>query len=170
MPTILEIKGEPRVALTFYDLPSRNKIPSKRRAKGAYVKKWNLYAQQVVAEFKRDLPEKYKRQLMFGRAFVHVRIYTPRQTIMDIHNKDTKPMYDGFTKQKVWKDDEWTFVPLVLCSWAGNDENPEVEIKRNKKGKEQARKKQRTVVEIHELEAFIINGERQPLPLGRTWL
>lgn len=94
-----------------------------------------------------------------NRAMALIKVYTPHEGPMDIHNVHVKPLFDGFSSAGLWVDDEWAFLPLVLTIWTGNWAAPKGLNKRVK-----------TVIEVHELESITYNNMFMTLPKGRTWL
>ena len=120
----------------------------------------------MVSKFKLGLPRDLRHELLVNRAFVLVRVLTPTEGIADVPNLNVKHTFDGFTDAKVWVDDEWPFVPLVLFAWNGMDENPKFRLTKQKR----RMRMRRAIIEVHELEEFVINGQAQVLPKGRKSL
>jgi hypothetical protein len=85
------------------------------------------------------------------RALVVVKVVRGTEHKYDVHNVFVKALFDGFSDAGLWIDDEWVYVPTVLFTWAADTEG----------------RGQHFVVEVHELDRFLVNGVAQFLPDGR---
>ena len=148
--TILEITGTPIASFEFINVPTWNRLLSMNHWKrGTTAKDWRMEGNHLAYQFQKS--QIFTDLHSVDRALILVKVYPPFEEISDIHNVSIKAIADGFTDAGFWKDDEWAYVPVVVFMWAGIAED----------------KKRRTIIEIHELEALIINDESQVLPLGR---
>lgn len=196
--TVIEITGKPTASFTFFDLLSWNRLLNMHfRSKGGAIAKMNKYGYDMAIELQNEMDTSFGTFLV-NRAFVLVKVIPPKEEISDIHNVCLKAIFDGFTSADIWADDEWAHVPFVGIMWAGIDNDvqwrvPKVKTKtkrgkllrgtdgqillddNGKKMREPSRqiktkkaRMRRTIIEIHELAAIIINGRSQELPMGRT--
>jgi hypothetical protein len=85
------------------------------------------------------------------RVLVLVKVVLGTERRYDVHNVFVKALFDGFSDAGLWVDDEWTYVPSVLFTWAEDV---------GQRGKH-------FVIEIHELDRYVVNGVAQLLPEGR---
>jgi hypothetical protein len=154
----LNIAGKPVVSFTFEGLPSMNTYYNLNRwARSSRTAEWRYEAREKVYDHTDALwlPD---NEYVINRALVVVNIYPPYEEMMDIHNIVIKPILDGFTDGGLWRDDEWTVVPLVLYAWAGIGEQ-----------KPRQHKIRRTRLDVYELNRYTVGGQQQILPKGRTW-
>lgn len=153
MNATLSLTGDPAGSFEFIGLPSINSYYNLNR--------WARST--ATAEWRYEAREKAIEALMWGeavpvkRALVVVNCWPPFEEISDIHNIYIKALLDGFTEAELYPDDEWAFMPLLMYRWAGIGTQ-----------KPRQHKTRRTVLDVYELDALIINEKRQRLPLGRT--
>ena len=148
--SIVEITGTPVASFEFINLPTWNTLLGQHwRRRSGVTKEWRMEGNHLAWAFQRK--QVFADLHSISRALVVVKVCPPFEEISDIHNISIKAIADGFTDAGLWPDDEWAYVPLVVFMWAGLSED----------------KKRRTTVEIHELEALVLNDESQILPLGR---
>lgn len=153
----LALIGKPLISVEFEDLQSLNVFNNMNRwDKARVTAEWRLEAREKAIDemgFMTEYP------LIKKRALVIVNVYPAYEEISDIPNVLIKPLLDGFSDADVWVDDEWAWVPVVMYRWAGI-------------GKQQPRmrKVRRTILDVYELEDFLIMGKAQQLPKGRKRL
>lgn len=151
----LHLVGQPTMSIDFIGLPSVNTHYGQNRwAKAQHTAEWRYEAREKAYEHTLWLDD-----FLIKRALVVVNVFPPYEEIMDIHNVWVKAVLDGFSDAEVWSDDEWAFVPLVLFAWAGIGEQ-----------KPRQHKIRRTRIDVYELDAYIVGGQRQTLPRGRKRL
>lgn len=150
--SVVSINGTIKCSFEFINLPTRNTTYKNHFEKGRKVKDLRHEAYRLARDWRKDaLGWRNMAQPLITRGFVMVNAYCQHEGIMDVHNLDIKPVMDGLVDAHIFVDDEWAFIPLVSYRWAGID----------------AGKQRRTVLDVYELEALIINDEAQILPLGR---
>jgi len=151
--SIVRIDGGPKCSFKFVNLPSRNTSYKNHFEKARAVKKLREEA-AVLGRNWLVRAKKTQNIPLVTRGFVMVNVYCQHEGLMDVHNIDIKPVMDGLVDAGIFQDDEWAFIPLVAYRWAGIDD----------------RGQRRTVLDIYELEALVMNDEAQVLPLGRRRL
>jgi hypothetical protein len=145
------INGQALAEFTFYNVPSWNTILGKHHMEqGRVTKSLRLEGQVLGQNFMRRFCT--DRDYLVDRALIVVKVYPPHEGVMDIHNVALKAITDGFTDAMIFEDDEWAFVPVVVCMWGGIDPKGD----------------RRTVIEVHRLDRLVIDGKAQVLPMGRT--
>jgi hypothetical protein len=149
--TWVEITGQPVLEFDVENLDSWNRLLG--RWQYAKHKKEFLKLGQDFGEGMKGLLDEWQQDLvMVDRALILVKVYPPRETeVSDIHNICIKAFLDGLRDAKIFIDDEWAYIPLVIYMWAGI--HPEG--------------RRITTIEVHELGGVIINGEAQLMPCGR---
>jgi hypothetical protein len=169
MGTKVTITGQPIMTLTFFDLPTLNRLKNMhRKTRAGVTQKLRFEGWLMAYDFKMKCSKALREKLMTNRALLLVKVMPPKEEISDIYNVSVKEVSDGFTDAEVWADDEWAHVPLVIFMFAGIDQDVQW---RKKRGTNRRRARmRRTIIEVHELDTLHINGERQILPKGRTRL
>ncbi len=153
--TQVTIAGSPIVSFEFEGLPSVNTHYNKHfRPRSIDTAEWRYEAREKALDW-----IGFREGPIIQRGLVIVKVWPPSEGIMDIHNVHVKPLFDGFSDAKLWVDDEWAFLPLVMTMFAGIG---------NYTAGQYA--KRRTVLEIHELRLVNDNGVFAKLPKGRRWL
>lgn len=164
--TTIRIDGEALVRFVFDYIPSVNEaIDAARthwRSKNGrnlnagifHTKKWRAKGEDLARDFLRAVGKHDRTCLIQRRAFVWVQVYREKEwPTYDVHNVYLKALLDGFTDAGIWPNDDWPNVPDVLFGWQPYGPTEE--------------RANTFVVEVHELDAFIINGVAQVLPMGR---
>jgi hypothetical protein len=151
----LHIEGQAKAVFVFDFVPSWNEVIDKARTHWAVghtmTKRWRAEGYTLAVEFMRAFfPQ--AQYLIDECALIVVKVYRPDENLYDVHNVCIKAIGDGFTEGRIWRDDEWASVPLCLFAWADYDGQGV-----------------RTEIEIHELEAYTIDGVGQVLPRGRVF-
>lgn len=169
--TTVTIDGRPRMILEFFDLITWNKFSTSHpKSRWGIAKKARELGRSLAQDFLNEVfwePD-WDSLHFVNRVLLVIKVYPPREEISDIHNVAIKNTIDGFRDASVWVDDEWAYVPLVVFMWAGIDDNVQYKRKRAYKGKvRRAAPMRRTIIEVHELDALIINQGRLLLPKGR---
>lgn len=150
--TNVYIWGKPKAEFEIDDLPSWNQIA----AMGHWnVRKLKKYFRETGARLahKFRLVCKIRGFVIERRTLVIVRVQTPHEGEFDVFNVNIKYLTDGFTDGKIWANDDWTTIPLVMFMWDGFHYN--------------GGKKWNCIVEVHELGRLMINGSHCKLPMGR---
>jgi hypothetical protein len=164
MGTVIRIDGEPLVRFTFDYIPSWNEhltaeVHAALRRKGPghrwHTATWRMKGRDIALQFMAECGPKDRLFLINPipdesdtRAFLWVKVYRETEHIYDVHNVYLKALLDGFTEASIWPDDDWAYVPYVLCSWVYGGP-------------------QRFEVEVHQLDMAFHNGVAQVLPSGR---
>lgn len=164
--TDLIINGEPIMSITFDDVPSWNAVAKMSpKDKMNTTKSWRhqgyIFARQFVMRLRKEVGPT-ANPFLVKRALLVVKVMTARDGEMDVFNKNVKYLTDGFTDAKVWENDDWVHVPIVIFMWGGKD--MDIQYKKNAVRHSAITK---TIVEVHELGSLSINWEKQILPAGR---
>ena len=165
--TTVWIEGHPKATLEFFDIVTWNVFSNKHRlSKATIAAKFRRQGRELARDFMFWSDVELSGRFLVGRALIVVKVLPPREEVSDIPNVCLKHILDGFKDAAIYEDDEWAFVPLVVIMWAGID--TDVQWRKTKTGRRA--NKRRTIFEIHELAALVINGESQILPTGRRRL
>jgi len=152
--TNITIEGIPLAVFSLDDIPSVNEIPSHLMARRRYNKGWREIGYVLGLSYMNRFVKGRDNYLIQGRGLVVVKCYrdldSNRGGRFDTHNAYVKPLLDGFTDARIWKDDEAAHLPVVIFTWAYSPSG-----------------KKDFEVEIHELGQLVINGKQQVLPRGR---
>lgn len=158
MGTTIRIDGLALVQFIFDYIPSVNEAVDKARAHWTVGRKhtetWRTQGRTAASLFMANCGPTVRGYLIQRRAFVWVRVFRAVEwPTYDVTNTYVKAIMDGFTDAMLWPDDDWPNVPNVLFGWQpyGPDEE----------------RVNKFVIEVHELDAFVVNGQEQVLPMGR---
>lgn len=171
--TTVRIDGKPKMALTFFDLITWNRFSNlHHKSKMGVAAKARAEGMNLAWAFQERMNKNwdwFDDKVMVDRVLLIIKVYPPpTEERSDTHNVCIKNTIDGFSDAKVWEDDEWAYVPLTMFMWAGIDTDPQYKKKRARRGKiRRIAPSRRTVIEVHRLDALIINGQGQTLPAGR---
>lgn len=155
----LIINGKALVRFTYDYIPSWNEalraeVAAALKRRGSWIRAvWKGKGESVAQQFMSDCGPTEREHLIQKRAMVIVYVFRATEGEYDVHNVYTKALFDGFTRAKLWRNDDWPSVPIAIFMWRYMEAG-------DPKG-------QRFEVEIHELARVVINGEAQILPTGR---
>lgn len=154
--TDVEITGEPVFVMNVVGLESWNTTLNKHWGKRRIMtNEFKQLGFDFGMWFKKDWPECIKDLPIIDRCLILIKVMPPRDTeASDIHNVNLKALIDGWRDAKVFVDDEWAYVPLVIFMFGGIHPDG----------------LRMTEVELHELNALVINGVSQVMPMGRIKL